>query len=80
MARRQIMDGTGCVEGLETYVNRITGEPGRIKVAVEGGEIVAVLCCWFAACENEAISTEAHPILGQVPICDRCAEKVEAMT
>jgi hypothetical protein len=33
-------------------------------------------CAWFALCPNEATSTLAHPILGQVPICDRCKTKV----
>lgn len=29
-------------------------------------------CSWFAYCENPATHTQAHPILGDVPICDRC--------
>jgi hypothetical protein len=31
------------------------------------------LCQWFALCTNEATRVEPHPILGDVPICDRCA-------
>lgn len=33
-------------------------------------------CQWFALCENEATTTEPHPILGNVPICARCKAKV----
>lgn len=33
-------------------------------------------CQWFALCENEATTTRPHPILGDVPICQRCDEKV----
>lgn len=36
-------------------------------------------CGWFALCANEATQMEDHPVLGKVPICDRCKEKVEAM-
>lgn len=37
------------------------------------------LCEWFALCDNPATGTEPHPILGDVPICDRCAAKVAAL-
>lgn len=29
-------------------------------------------CQWFALCPNDATHTRSHPILGEVPICDRC--------
>lgn len=38
------------------------------------------ICEWFALCENESTGTQPHPILGDVPICGRCKEKVEALT
>lgn len=34
-------------------------------------------CRWFALCTNDATKTRSHPILGDVPICDRCDKKVE---
>lgn len=37
----------------------------------------APLCEWFALCTNVATGYEPHPILGEVPICDRCREKIE---
>lgn len=32
-------------------------------------------CEWYALCRNVATGTTRHPILGDVPICDRCAKK-----
>lgn len=34
-----------------------------------------VWCEWFALCDREATGFIAHPILGTVPICDRCRAK-----
>ena len=33
-------------------------------------------CEWFAMCENYAVTTRYHPILKDVPICNRCNEKM----
>jgi hypothetical protein len=33
-------------------------------------------CKWWAMCDNPATTTEPHPILGDVPICDRCVAKL----
>lgn len=32
-------------------------------------------CEWYARCDNAATGTVTHPILGEVPICDRCTAK-----
>ena len=34
-----------------------------------------LVCEWYALCQNDADGTTPHPILGQVPICQRCAAK-----
>jgi hypothetical protein len=37
-------------------------------------------CEWYALCENPATGTRSHTILGDVPICERCDAKVEALS
>jgi hypothetical protein len=34
-------------------------------------------CRWFLRCENPATTTRKHPILGDVPICERCNSKMK---
>ena len=34
-------------------------------------------CEWFTLCDREATHTQFHPILGEVPICDRCQAKYD---
>jgi hypothetical protein len=43
-------------------------------------ETPATTCQWFLLCTNPATSTMPHPILGAVPICQRCTDKVEALS
>lgn len=31
-------------------------------------------CKWFALCTNDATHLKPHPILREVPCCDRCAQ------
>jgi len=35
------------------------------------------VCSWFALCFNDTTKAAPYPILGYVPCCDRCAEKME---
>lgn len=35
-----------------------------------------ILCEWFALCDREADHLVRHPILGDVPTCERCVEKL----
>lgn len=32
-------------------------------------------CHWFAGCTNAAATSVPHPVLGDVPVCQRCAER-----
>lgn len=34
-------------------------------------------CKVFLLCKNEATTTSPHPILGSVPSCQRCADKMK---
>jgi hypothetical protein len=31
------------------------------------------MCEWFLLCDRDAAGTVTHPILGEVPVCERCA-------
>lgn len=36
-------------------------------------------CEWFAACDRPAVTLTPHPLIGKVPTCQRCAEKLERL-
>ena len=51
----------------------------RIADLDDHDEILCVkerVCAWFASCRNPADRLEQHPVLGAVPACDRCLERV----
>lgn len=35
------------------------------------------MCDWFLLCENPPDGMVAHPVLGEVPTCRRCAERLD---
>ena len=37
-------------------------------------------CEWFATCTNPAVIHIHHPILGAVPACQRCADKLDRLS
>jgi hypothetical protein len=37
--------------------------------------MVVPTCAWFALCDHDAVGTVEHPVLGDVPICQRCADR-----
>ena len=34
-------------------------------------------CEWFALCDHPADGVVSHPVLGDVPTCERCATKLD---
>lgn len=36
-------------------------------------------CAWWVLCDRAATHRRPHPILGLVPICDRCRAKLAEM-
>jgi hypothetical protein len=37
------------------------------------------MCRYFLLCDRHAVGTVANPVLGPVPCCQRCADRVEAI-
>ena len=61
-------------------IGRAKGDP---ITASQPEEPEPTECQWFYLCDHEATRTEPHPILGDVPICQRCTDKlrrIEDMT
>lgn len=54
-------------------------DPAQARAAIAAPVTAAPvpMCAWWAMCTNLATGTRSHPVLGQVPICDRCRDKVE---
>jgi DNA-binding MarR family transcriptional regulator len=50
-----------------------------ISITDAGRAAVAPLCQWFALCDHPATTTRSHPVLGEVPICDRCNSKMDRL-
>jgi hypothetical protein len=75
--------GSGWHDGQEVDVQldsggRITTAP-RVKFVDESGAEVTIPCQWMALCDHDAVTVQPHPILGDVPICDRCKKRYDAL-
>ena len=44
--------------------------------ATEESSGLVVACGWFARCDRPANGVQPHPILGDIPSCQRCADVV----
>jgi hypothetical protein len=73
---------------LRKQAKRIDDDLARITRRVDAAQVKAdaarqrelvTICEWFALCDHEATSLMPHPILGEVPICERCRAKVESL-
>lgn len=60
--------------GHQEDVSWITADVIRNYIRTKGRT-----CGWFALCGNPAVAMVPHPALGEVPICGRCAAKVEKL-
>jgi hypothetical protein len=55
-------------------------EPERLTPTNgHGAEPASQFCQWFATCTNLATTERDHPVLGKVPICDRCEQLIKNM-
>lgn len=54
--------------------------PIELPAVIAQGAAPEGQCAWFLLCENDATTTRNHSVLGDVPICDRCDKKVEALS
>ncbi|MUL61167.1 MULTISPECIES: hypothetical protein [unclassified Mycolicibacterium] len=46
----------------------------------EGDADYETVCMWWARCVRPANTLKDHPVLGQVPICKPCAEKLDRLS
>ncbi len=53
-------------------------EADQVLFPVLGGGFEAAPCMWFAMCLRDAVTTMSHPVMGDVPICGECNDKVSA--
>lgn len=48
--------------------------------AMESDGVMMLVCEWFAGCTNGTLLVVDHPVLGQVPTCGRCINKMDIPT
>lgn len=55
-------------------IQKQLNEADLTRMLAERGISIKLIepCRWFAGCTNEATCTTPHPVLGDVPTCDRC--------
>lgn len=52
----------------------------EVKFVDETGAEVTIPCQWMVLCDNDAVTVQNHPILGDVPICERCKARYVALS
>lgn len=68
------VDAIAVGTGVPAWWHITTGEAIRQGWANDAD----LACQWFALCPNDATHTQSHPVLGDVPICERCQAKYDA--
>ena len=64
---------------LRNAAAKVDVDPVLLERLIEAVEAArkAPTCEWFATCDYPAIGTVEHPVLGAVPTCGRCADKLD---
>lgn len=57
-------------------LSEVANFTGRLTVDQDDN----VYCAFFAMCENPATTTVPNPILGDVPACQRCADRAAELS
>ena len=67
-------------------LNRRVEEVIRAEISTATGDVINTtdtvvepICHWFGLCGNPGTSTERHFLVGDVPICATCQDKLEKM-
>jgi len=58
---------------------KATTRPRTVEFFGKPVTVHETLCQWFALCDNPAVTTMGHPVLKEVPICQRCADKINGL-
>lgn len=67
------VSGSGHIDAIRPAV--VDGNEPAVEFTGAEADVLEVACAWFALCDNTATALEPHPVLGPVPICNRCAAK-----
>ena len=59
---------------------QLTQYDGFVTYPVTGGGTAHCPCMAFAQCDREAVTTMPNPVLGDVPCCTRCHDKLERLS
>lgn len=72
--RKNMVFRTGNKTAAQAKLAFLIGQDPEGRYSVE--KQTSPYCGWFALCVNRSTTTRDHPVLGMVPICKRCDDKV----
>lgn len=81
MSYESTLESESTGEGLPSFqeVHEDYCDPVETNESNETGNQQGESCAWFLLCENPATTTRKHSVLGDVPICERCNSKMNAI-